>query len=80
MLFLAFKKYSTIKSFGEKTEDDLRLLQQKLQQDADALADNAQAIRISKFKNMRDSQVKRNNDVKVINLFDYFFNILIQRY
>ena len=64
-------------------DDELRVLQQQLQQDTDALADNAQAIKVSKFKIMRDSQVKRNVDVKVIvllvfdNYFFYFLNVMI---
>ena len=73
-LFQAFKRYITLKSSRDKVDDDLRVLQQQLQQDTDALIENAQAIRVSKFKNMRDSQIKRNVDVKVNNLFFIFYH------
>ena len=76
-LFQAFKRYITLKSSRDKVDDELRVLQQQLQQDTDALIENAQAIRVSKFKNMRDSQVKRNVDVKVKFFFSYFTTTVI---
>ena len=80
LLFQAFKRYITLKSSRDKVDDELRVLQQQLQQDTDALADNAQAIKVSKFKIMRDSQVKRNVDVKVIVLlmFDNYYFLFSQ--
>lgn len=50
----------------EKAEDNLRALQQQLQQHSEALENAVEVMRSNRFEGLKDSQVNRNNNVKAL--------------
>ena len=57
-LYQLFKRQMTAEALVEKAEDDLRQLQQTLQQEREALENSAEAQRSSRFEELKQSQLQ----------------------